>query len=135
MSSIQCMSSSNCHWSTRFGGAYRGKRDPNKEPWFYDDSSSWIRAIPQWRNGKYFGNSVRTQTVQNASSSFPPKQYRTVFFRVLLNRSTWALAAGQRGVILLCLLPNCLHHAVNSSDPKGTLSDVMTTGKPCVVNI
>ena len=58
-----------------------------------------------------------------------------VFSRVLLNRSTWAFAAGHRGVILQCLMLNCLHHAVNSSDPKGTLSDVMTSGIPCVANI
>ena len=32
-------------------------------------------------------------------------------------------------------MPSCLHHAVNSSDPKGTLSDVMTSGIPCVANI
>ena len=54
---------------------------------------------------------------------------------VLLNRSTWALAADQRGVILRCLLPNCLHCAVNSADLKGTLSDVMTSGIACVAII
>ena len=54
---------------------------------------------------------------------------------VLLNRSTWALAADHKGVILRCLIPSCLHHAGNSSDPKGTLSDVMTSGIPCVANI
>ena len=32
-------------------------------------------------------------------------------------------------------MPNCLHHAVNSSDQKGTLADVMTSGIPCVANI
>ena len=53
----------------------------------------------------------------------------------LLNRSTWTLAAGLRGVILRCLMPNCLHRAVSSSDPKGTLSDVMTSGIPCVTFI
>ena len=58
-----------------------------------------------------------------------------VFSKVLLNRSIWALAAGHRGVILRCLMPSCFHHAVNSSDPKGTLSDVMSLGIPCVANI
>ena len=60
---------------------------------------------------------------------------RMVFSRVLLNRSTWAFAAGHRGVILRCLMPNCLHHAANSSDPKGALSDVMTSGIPWVANV
>ena len=63
------------------------------------------------------------------------KAMRIVFSRVLLNRSTWALAAGHMGVILRCLMPSCLHHAVNSSDPKGTLSDVMTSEIPCVAKI
>ena len=35
----------------------------------HDDSSTGMRAIPQWRNGEYFGNSLETQTDQNASSS------------------------------------------------------------------
>ena len=38
-------------------------------------------------------------------------------------------------LIFGCLMPSCLHHGVNSSDPKGTLSDVMTSGIPCVANI
>ena len=60
---------------------------------------------------------------------------RMVFCRVLLNRSTRVLAVGQRAVILRCLIPNFLHHAINSSDPKGTLSDVITSGIPCLANI
>ena len=63
------------------------------------------------------------------------KAMRMVFSKVLLSRSTWALAAGHRGVNFRRLMPNRLHHAVNSSDPKGTLSDVMTSGIPCVANI